>query len=629
MRVEVERFAPLQGARPAAQPLSVAVELSRGETSVSVTLALGDAPTGTAYLKLAQPDLWWTHDLGEPALYDLTLALWAGDTFLDQRARKVGIRTIALDQSPDTDELAARFFRFVLNGVPIFAKGANWIPTDSFVGAIPDAKYIRELTMARDAHMNMLRVWGGGLYEHDIFYDLCDRLGLLVWQDFMFACAAYPEHDADFAAEVEAEAAYQVRRLRNHPSLALWCGNNENQWLHDQRHPHHPEEPVPGAVFYHQTLPDVVAALDGQVPYWPGSPYGGDDYNSVLDGDRHNWNVWHGGVDRHFGDEVLTDRSPAGVSYVRYAEDLGRFISEFGMHAAPVLETLRRVIPANELYQHSPAMDHHNKDNPKNKGDNLMIATTGLPETLEDYIDLSMIAQAEGLKFGIEHFRRRKPHCSGTLFWQLNDCWPVLSWSVIDYYGFGKAGYYYARRAYAPVLASFKALPDGGLELWITNDTLADFTDHIFARLGRFGGEEPEYGMLWESERAVWVPANGSVPVWRWSAEDLEAGPDCYLTVRSRTERFPANRHFFALPKDLVREPARPEVRMTQAGPNSVQVDVHAPGGYVYFLNLFVAAEDTQYSDNYFDVPPGETRRVTVSHPELALTPDMITVGWR
>src|SRR5256886_6119588 len=169
-------------------------------------------------------------------------------------------------------------------------------------------------------------------------------------------------------------------------------------------------------------------------------------------------------------------------SFLHYAEDMGRFSSEFGMHASPVYDTLRRNIPADQLSYHSPSMDHHNKDNPKNKGDNLMITVTGLPGNLEEYIDYSMIAQAEGLKFGIEHYRRRKPHCSGTLIWQLNDCWPVLSWSIVDYYGFGKAGYYYTRRAYAPVLASFKERNDGGVELWICNDTLNEVTETLTIR---------------------------------------------------------------------------------------------------------------------------------------------------
>ncbi|NDJ77242.1 MAG: glycoside hydrolase family 2 protein, partial [Chloroflexi bacterium] len=445
VRVDVERFG-------SDQPLEAHVVLLGSETgarAVSGVLPLdGDSVplADVLYLRVDQPRLWWTHDLGEPALYDLQITLEQDGAVLDEYQRQVGIHTIELDQSPDMAEPGTRFFRFVLNGVPIFAKGANWIPADSFFGALPPDHYVNLLTMARDANMNMLRIWGGGIYEHDVFYETCNRLGILVWQDFMFACASYPENNADFVTEVEAEARYQVARLRSHPCLALWCGNNENQWLYDMVHWDTPGLKVPGSLYYDRILPEVVAELDDQVPYWPGSPYGGNDHNDMADGDRHNWNVWHGGFPRQFGEKPKNDVGPDGVTFLRYAEDFGRFISEFGMHAAPVYETLRRNIPADQLYHHSPSMDHHNKDNPKNKGDNLMLTVTGLPQNLDEYIEFSMIAQAEGLKFGIEHFRRRKPHCSGTLFWQLNDCWPVLSWSVIDYYGFGKAGYYYARR---------------------------------------------------------------------------------------------------------------------------------------------------------------------------------------
>jgi beta-mannosidase len=535
----------------------------------------------------------------------------------------VGIRTLELDQSPDQAERGTRFFRFVLNGVPIFAKGADWIPADSFFGSVPPERYEALLSAARDANMTMLRVWGGGIYEHDVFYEVCDRLGLLIWQDFMFACAAYPDHDPTFAAEVEAEARYQVRRLRNHPCLALWCGNNENQWIHNAICWNMPDFPVPGTRFYSQILPRAVAELDGRTPYWPGSPYGGNDYNSMDDGDRHNWQVWHGGQPRRFGEQPRSDHSPEGVSFVHYAEDMGRFISEFGMHASPVYETLRRCIPADQLYHHSPSMDHHIKDTPKNKGDKLMQTVTGLPGTLEEYIDFSMIAQAEGLKFGIEHYRRRKPHCSGTLFWQLNDCWPVLSWSVLDYYGYGKAGYFYARRAYTPVLASFKALANGDIELWITNDTLAEVVDTVTVRLGTFAGQ-----VLWEEALPIRVAANSSQAVHRWEASRVPASPDRYLAVRSGGDRFPANRHFFAAIKDLRRAPAPVEMNVVQAGERELNVGLKA-AGYAYFVSLTVAVEATRFGDNYVDLEPGESRTIVVSNPDKNLSAAMVKVGWR
>jgi beta-mannosidase len=625
VEVEAERFAT-RGA------LTAHIRLSWPEASpvprppVMARVALrgeGARVSGKAYLTVENVALWWTHDLGEPALYLLQVTLEEDGAELDRRGQFVGIRTIELDQTPDPDEPGTRFFRFVLNGVPIFAKGADWIPADSFVGAIPDGRYGKLLAAARDAHMNMLRVWGGGIYEHDVFYDFCDQMGILVWQDFMFACALYPEDNPDFVAEVEAEARYQVWRLRSHPCMALWCGNNENQWIYDQVYWQRQLSVIPGSLYYHDILPRVVTELDSQIPYWPGSPYGGNDYNSMEDGDRHNWDVWHGGSPRKFGEEPKTDRGAAGVSYRRYADDRGRFISEFGMHAAPVYETLRRNIPTDQLHHHSESMDHHNKDNPKNKGDRLMETVTGLPKDLDEYIDFSMIAQAEGLKFGVEHFRRRKPHCSGTLFWQLNDCWPVLSWAVLDYYGFGKAGYFYSKRFFAPVLASFKERPDGGVELWITNDRLADIDDTVVLRLSTFDGR-----VIWENRYTVLIGPNRSVRVWEMEASELDGGPDKYLSVRSMGGVFPANRHFFAPIKDLQRAPQPLDVEIEQVNEHTLKVQVSAPV-YAYFVNLSVPHEGTQYGDNYFDLEPGETRTITVTNVDIALTPEMVTVRAR
>ncbi len=574
-----------------------------------------------AYLEVEEPELWWTHDLGEPVLYELTVDLRQDDDVLEHYEAKAGIRTLGLDQSPDPDEPGTRFFRFVLNDVPIFARGADWIPADSFVGAIEDERYEMLIRAAKEANMNMLRVWGGGIYEHDVFYDLCDSMGLLVWQDFMFACATYPEEPPEFVAEVEAEARYQVRRLRSHPCLALWCGNNENQWIHDRTFWDREDTTVPGALYYDEILPSVVAQIDGRTPYWPGSPFGGDDHNDRRQGNVHNWEVWHGNFPRRFGEESRQDPTPANVSYLRYAEDTGRFISEFGMHAAPARETLRRAIPADQMYHHSPSMDHHNKDDPKNKGDNLMLSVTGLPGDLDEYVDFSMISQAEGLKFALEHFRRRKPHCSGTLFWQLNDCWPVLSWSVIDYHGFGKAGYYYVKRAYSPILASFKEIPDGGVEFWITNDTLSGFEDEVVVRLASFSGE-----VIWEEGFHIQVAANDSLPIRRWTRESVRGGTDLYLSVHSAGRSFPPNRHFFVAIKDLQLAPRELELKLTTVGPHELRADIQARA-YTHFVHLTVPDEATLFSDNYFDLESGERRTVIVSNRERELRLEAVTLG--
>jgi beta-mannosidase len=605
--VEAERFAG---------DASLEAEVSLrppGGDAVRATLALGgegDAKRGTAALTLPDAVLWWTHDLGEPALYELDVALTLDGDVVDRRTHPVGVRTIELDQRPDPDEPGTRFFRFVLNGVPLFARGANWIPADSFVGDIPAARYERLIQDARDANMNMVRVWGGGIYEHDVFYDLCDRAGLLVWQDFMFACAAYPE--PDLAGEVELEARYQVARLRRHPSLALWCGNNENQWIHDVTFPHEAVNRVPGQLYYDEILPRVVAELDPSTPYWPGSPYGGNDHNGREDGDVHNWDVWHGNSPRRFGEQSRRDPTPETVSFLRYAEDRGRFISEFGILAAPDRETLRRWIPRDQLRHHSASLDHHTKDTPKNKVDMLLESVTGVAHTLDDFVDFSMVAQAEALKFGIEHYRRRKPHCSGTLIWQLDDCWPGLSWSLLDYHGFGKAAYFFVRRAYAPVLASFRDARDGAVELWVTNDTHAPALDDARVRLGRFTG-----GAVHEEDVAVDVPPHASRCVRRWEPGELHGGPDRYLIARGRAATFPANRHFFSAIKDLDRPPARVEHDVRRGPDDEVCVRLRAAADtYAYLVAVSVPNGGARFSDNYLELEPGEERTVSVTAPE-------------
>jgi beta-mannosidase len=601
--VELRRTPALRGVRfttlraDAREALvEVEVDATGGEATVELRPPVGEpltaVTTGRARFVLAEPALWWTHDLGEPALHQLTVTL--GE---ERYEAAVGVRTLELDQRPDPDEPGTRFFRFRLNGVGLFARGANWIPAHSFHAAVERGRYERLLTDARDAHMNMIRVWGGGLYEYDAFYELCDELGLLVWQDFMFACAMYPEDE--LAEEVELEARHQVARLRNHASLALWCGNNENQWIHDMAFPDNAVNRVPGARFYDEILPRAVAELDPATPYWPGSPFGGNDHNGREDGDVHNWEVWHGNHPRRFGEVAHREPTPESVSFTRYAEDTGRFISEFGTLSAPDRETLRRWIPEDELYHHSPAMDHHTKDTPKNKIDMLLESVTGVAEDLDEFVDFSQIAQAEAMKFGIEHYRRRAPHCSGTLIWQLNDTWPGLSWALVDHHGFGKAAYHFVRRAYAPVLASFK-VAGGVVELWVTNDTGSRVRDEARVRLGRFAGEP-----LREEAVAVDVPAHTSARVARW--EDMEGGPDRYLVVRGGS--FPANRHFFAAIKDLARE--RPRVEHDVRG-REVRLRADA---YAYFVQVAVADETIRFSDNFVELEPGEERTITLSAP--------------
>jgi beta-mannosidase len=269
-------------------------------------------------------------------------------------------------------------------------------------------------------------------------------------------------------------------------------------------------------------------------------------------------------------------------------------------------------------------MEHRIKDVPKHKVDLMMTTVTGIPENLDQYVDYTMMTQAEGLKFGIEHFRRRVPHCSGSLIWQLNDCWPGVSWSIIDYYGFGKAGYYYVRRAYAPVIASFKAMEDGGIELWVTNDTLVAIEDQANIELGDFAG-----GAEWREACAYRIGAQESRCVWRANALRVAAAPERYLCVSSAGDRFTPNRHFFAAIKDLLRpKGGAPKVSMTPISDHELKVEIEA-AGYLYFVHLLTTDEKTHFSDNYFDLAPGETRTITVRNDLHGVAPDAVTVQWR
>ncbi|WP_428152047.1 glycosyl hydrolase 2 galactose-binding domain-containing protein [Brevundimonas sp.] len=593
------------------------VELSGTTAGLRTEIVLTDPQGRTAFrqerdaaetapipLTLDAPQLWWTHDLGAQPLYDLTVRLLDGDRLLDETTRAVGVRTIDLDQSPDPDEPGATFFRFVLNGMPIFAKGACWVPTTSFVADVASEPYDRLIAHAARANMNMIRVWGGGIYEPDLFYDLCDRKGVLIWQDFMFACAPYPDDDA-FVASVRAEVDHQVRRLRHHPSMALWCGNNENEAIHRiDVDVSGVEVPLPGAVLYDAVVPGMLATLDPTTPYWPGSPGGGAHPNSMKAGDVHDWTVWHG-IPPIPDDRMVEPfgYAPEKIVYQRYAEDTARFISEFGIQAAPALATLKRWMDPADLDPESEGFHLRIKDESK-KALAMIDPVTGPPATLQDYIDFTQWTQAEGLKFGIEHFRRRRPHCSGALLWQFNDCWPCVSWSLIDYDGVEKAAYHAVRRAFAPVLASFGELGDGAVELWISNDTQSPVEDRAVIALTTLDGRA-----IWSEEVALDIPVDASLSVW---SGVVPACDDQVLTVRSTTGAYEANRLLTVPVMDLKLDARARPVMTARVVDGALEVELSARV-YLAFVHLVSDRADLEFSDNHFDLRAGETRNIRVT----------------
>ncbi|WP_194909635.1 beta-mannosidase [Catenulispora rubra] len=580
---------------------------ARTELRLELPATQGADRGAEGWVVIQEAQLWWTHDLGSQPLYDVVIEIGDANGPLDRATDRIGLRTITLDRSQDAVE-GGRHFRFVLNDTPLFARGANWVPASMLVGSVTAEDHRSLVRTARHGNMTMLRVWGGGVYEPDAFYEACDEQGILVWQDFMFACIDYPSDDPHLYAEVVKEAEFQVSRLRNHASLALWCGNNEVHALHGVVY----GNLDPGGwgwSFFHEVLPDAVQRFSPGTVYWPGSPWADSDprgVNGVADGDRHAWEVWHG-VDVGAGGPTEFAGKGESVHFGRYTHDRGKFISEFGIHAAPELPTLERWTPGEELSLKSEAFLRRIKDKPKNKGDELMAFETGLPHDLGEYIDFSMACQAEGLKFGIEHYRRRQPHNSGTLVWQLNDAWPGLSWSIIDFDHVPKAGFYFTQRAYTPLLASFLHQPDGSLELWLTNSGIQAAAGEVRIEVATFDGKHVIDELI-----AVTIDALDSGPVWRADAEQVAAGPDRFAWVSSPDGLIADNRLFFARLKDLAFGEPSLQATVTRVDATSASVRIQAQG-YNYLTRVTSLIAGACFSANYFDLRDGE-------HAEIAVT---------
>ncbi len=424
--------------------LALTPELATADPKATywVTLSLdGLTLFETADLSFAVPSprLWWPAGQGDQPLYTVTLAARDADgNDLGTITKRIGLRTIVLDQSPDGQGTK---FQFLVNGRPVFMKGANWIPVHSFVPALTRADYERDLRAAVAAHMNTVRVWGGGIYESEHFYDICDELGLLVWQDFMFACNLYPADDA-FLASVRTEAEQQVARLRHRACLAVWCGNNELVQINGAELRDNPAYRAGYEKLFHDLLPAVVTEHDGVTPYWPSSEWRGTFENGHAhgekSGDTHFWDVWHA---RH----PVKD----------YEKWRFRFCSEFGMQSYSSPATNATFCPPGQDNVFGPVMENHQKNR---AGNQIILDYVSrryrFPKNQEALITLSQLNQAYCMKVGVEHYRRLMPHCMGALYWQLNDCWPVASWSSIEFTGRWKALHHEARRFNAPALAS-------------------------------------------------------------------------------------------------------------------------------------------------------------------------------
>jgi beta-mannosidase len=541
---------------------------------------------------VARPALWWPNGLGAHPLYTFKARLLIDGKRIDETSARTGLRSSELRQQPDE---SGKSFTFVINGVPVFAKGGNWIPADSFPTRISKAKYRQLLESVRDTNMNMLRVWGGGIYERNDFYELCDELGILVWQDFMFGCSLYPGDQA-FLDNVRQEAIDNVKRLRNHPSIVIWVGNNEIEsgWFHWGWKNQFPAKLWDDylKVFY-GVLPEVCSSLDPSRPYWPSSPSSKleDDNESQKMGDLHYWQVWH-----------------ASLPFSEYEKQHPRFMSEYGFQSFPQIETVNTyTVPADHDIK-SPVMMAHQRHP---RGNQLireyMLREYPEPKDFESFLYVSQVLQAEGIKIGAEHLRRIMPHNMGSLFWQINDCWPVASWSSIDYTGRWKALQYYARRFYSEILVSPQE-ENGNIDVFIVSDRLQPAVAQLNLTLLDFNGNP-----LWNQRQDIEIAALKSRSYVTLPINTLLAGKNArevFLLTEVLIGGRPvsSNKHFFGAYKDL----ALPRPQITTDV-------VPVRGGFKVVVSadkfaraVYLSAPDHagSFNDNYFDLLPG--RKVEV-----------------
>lgn len=533
-------------------------------------------------ITIKNPKLWWTHNLGTPYLYDIKVVVKKDTQILDSITTKYGIRTLELINKKDK---FGESFGFELNGKPVYMKGANYIPQNSFQNKVSNQHYKKLLSDVVETNMNMLRVWGGGIYENDIFYDLCDKKGILVWQDFMFACAMYPG-DKKFLQNVTIEAEQQVKRLRNHASIALWCGNNENSegwkywgWQASRTEKEKKEIWKDYLAVFDSILPSIVVKFS-ETDYWKTSPkYGRGNPKFKTEGDAHDWWIWH-------------DNYP----FEHLQNNVPRFMSEFGFQAFPSFETINYINQKDTVDLKTDAIKSHQKHT---RGfqliDKYMARNYNIPTNDEDYTYVSQLLQAKGIIIGIEAQRKAKPYNMGTLFWQLNDCWPAISWSSIDYFGNWKALQYKAKKAFKNILISYKE-DKFNIKTYVINDTFKTIKDSLKMKIIDFKGNE-----IWSYARKKIVNPNVSQQVFSIPNVDIDRLNYVYITEFNGHKSF----YYFEKPKNLNLPKGKIAKQITKT-----------QKGFLITLKSSVLQKDVflhtqtkgRFSDNFFDLLPNEIK---------------------
>lgn len=551
---------------------------------------------------IERPQLWWPNGFGAQPLYTVEVRLYAGGKQVDAWKKRIGLRTLTMHIEKDA---YGESFAHEVNGVQVFAMGADYIPEDSIFPRINEARTRELLRQCKEAHFNTIRVWGGGYYPDDWFYDACDEMGLMVWQDFLFACAVYNLTD-EFEDNIRAEFADNIKRLRHHASLALWCGNNEMEmfverglWVKT------PIQKSDYVKMYEYILPKVLKELDPQTFYWPASPSSGggfDDPNGFDRGDVHYWDVWHGNV-------PFTD-------YRRY---YFRYLSEFGFQSFPSVETVKTFALPEDCNPFSYVMEKHQRNNAANgKIMNYLYQTYLYPTSFDAFVYASQLLQADAIRYGVEHFRRNRGRCMGAVYWQLNDCWPVISWASIDYCGRWKALHYAAKRFFRPLTLSCaeeglltqnpninferyeyeeNALKKG-MRLCVENETMLSHTVEVTWQLRR-----ADASVIRQGRETVTVEPLSS----KWLEYEDFADADTfgdYIAYQMTENGAPAasGTALFCAPKHF--RFADPQLALRVEG-DEIVVTAAAYARSVQILN----ADDTlKLSDNFFDMNAGETR---------------------
>lgn len=570
----------------AGQTLKQPVELHAGANEIGIPV------------EIARPALWYPSGYGDQPLYKFQATLTGNGHSIDTRNVRTGLRKVVLRQDPDK---WGRGFSFEVNGIPIFIKGADVIPFDSFPNRVTANRYRQILSSAKEANMNMVRLWGGGYYESDTFYDLCDELGLMVWQDFMFASSWYPGSE-EWKSAINQEAAYQVGRLRNHPSITLWSGNNEvesvlNAFLGGLSADGKLQVWKNYLTTFSGVLPRVTGELTPEIPYWPSSPTA--DYEKTSDafqaGDAHDWSIWHG-------------REP----FANYRKHFYRFNSEYGFQSFPELKTVESfTAPEDRASIFTPTMLAHQKNNEGNSIiHDYMLRDYAEPKDFASFLYASQVLQAEGVKVGAEHMRRNRPRIMGSIFWQLNDCWPVASWSSIDYYGRWKALQYYARRFYSPILVS-PNVEDGKASVFVVSDRTVPVEGSIRARFMTMDGK-----VILEQNKTISLPPLSTASYLEFPLESVTAREQdltkllLAVDFTAKGETISQNLVYLLPTKMVHLLPAKIDATVSNSAKGLVLTlssKVLARDVYLTFGDL-----EVRPSDNYFDLLPGESRQITL-----------------